>query len=112
MADRCEHIDCNAYVEVARIVPELPAEQEGRPGQPGDEVIAFRCTVRVVCAACGGAFGFRCPTVGDLPDQPAVSPDALELRVPLVSPAELQVLGPLAALHGDGMPGYEVRISG
>ena len=101
----CEHPDFVAHVDVSRIVPELPAEEEGRKSRPGDDVVAFRAAVRVACAVCGASLGFRVPDVGDLPDRPAVSPDALELRVPLIGPAELELLGPLAAMRGDGLPG-------
>lgn len=109
MPKRCEHPDFAAHVSVDRIVPDLPPDEEGRESRPGDEVIAFRATVRVACALCGASLGFRVPEVGDLPDRPAASPDALELRVPLISPAELEVLGPLAAMQGDGLPGFGVR---
>lgn len=106
----CEHLDFHAYVDVARIVEHLEPADEGRAPAPGDDPVAFRATVRVECAECGAALGFRVPDVGDLPDRPACSPDALELRLPLISPAELELLGPLAAMRSsDGLTGFSVR---
>lgn len=93
-----------------RIVEHLAAEDEGRKPESGDDAYAFRFVVRVECAHCGAPFGFRVPDVGDRPDRPACSPNALELRVPLISPAELELLGPLAAMRSaDALPGFSVR---
>jgi hypothetical protein len=114
----CPHLDFVANAEIGRITATQeqvvnPADADGRSvPHHDDEVIAYRCALTVKCAACGAAFGFRTAgVVGDLPDRPAVSPDALELRVPLISPAELEILGPLAALRAsDGLTGFRVRV--
>lgn len=106
----CQHGSHTARVHVQRFVPDLPPEEEGRESRPGDEPYAFAVEIHVECAECGQPFGFRCPDVGMLPDRPCVSPDALELRVPLISPAELTLLGPLAAMaRPNDLPGFSVR---
>lgn len=106
----CDHGDFTAQVDVSRIVQNLPAEEEGRESRLGDDPVGFRCEITVACALCGARFGFRAPDVGDLPDRPACSPDALVLRLPLISPSELELLGPLAAMRTpDSLPGFSVR---
>lgn len=98
----CSHPDFEANVSVGRIAPDDEALAR-------DEIDHFVCDVTVRCAVCKEPFGFRVPDVGVLPDRPAVSPDALEMRVPLISPAELELLGPLAAMRlGKGV-GFSVR---
>lgn len=100
----CSHLDFEAHVDVGRVtgdqqqVVNEPDEDGRSVPHRGDEVFAFECSVRVACCACGQSFGFRVPDVGVLGDRPTVSVDALELRVPLISPAELELLGPLAAM--------------
>lgn len=104
----CQHLEADAFVDVARIVADAGGNGRAVP-TPEDDVVAFRASVKIRCADCHAEFGFRCATVGDLPDRPTISVDALELRVPLISPSELELLGPLAALRGDGLPGFQVR---
>lgn len=102
----CQHLDFDAHVSVQRL---YHSEGDGPPNPPD----AFAADITVKCAVCGASFGFRVPDVGLLPDRPAVSPDALELRVPLIAPAELQLVGPLAAMRsGGGYPGVRIRVRG
>ncbi len=109
----CAHPDFEAKVSVNRFVADLPADEEGRESRPGDDPHSFAAEIHVRCKTCGEQMGFRCADVGMLPDRPCVSPDALELRVPLISPSELQLLGPLAAMaRPSDMPGFAVRVRG
>ena len=95
----CQHEDFVAHVAVNRLTADGSSEPH-----------SFAADVRVKCAQCGVAFGFRCRDIGLLPDRPAVSPTALEIRLPLISPAELELLGPLAAMRTPGSyPGFGVR---
>lgn len=97
----CSHPDFAAFVEVGRIV-----EDEGEP----TDAYAFAASIRVECVACGGKFGWRGFETGVSSHRPMVSVDALELRVPLISPAELEMLGPLAALSAPGHDGAGFHI--
>lgn len=95
----CPHNDFAARVEVNRLASE-----------EGGDIHSFAADVTVACSQCGASFGFRCADVGLLPDRPAVSPDALQLRVPLIPPSELELLGPLAAMRRPSdHPGFRVR---
>lgn len=105
----CEHLNFAARVDVARIMENLAPEDEGRPPEKGDDAYSFCAEITVACADCGESFGFRCPDVGMLNDRPSVSPDALELRLRLVTPSELALLGPLAAMAPDNLAGFRVR---
>jgi hypothetical protein len=96
----CMHEQLDAHVEISRLV-----ENEANPDNPH----AFHADITIWCRACGAKFGFRCPDVGLLPDRPAVSPDALILRAPLITPSELELLGAVAAMHATaGYAGYRV----
>lgn len=99
----CSHPDFEANVSVGRIASDEDAVRH-------DEIDHFVCDVTIRCAVCKEPFGFRVPDVGVLPDRPAVSPDALEMRVPLISPSELTLLGPLAAMRAGKGIGYSVRV--
>lgn len=106
----CEHLDFAATVDVRRIVEYLEPGTEGRAPEPGDDAVAFRADLRVECAHCHAAFGFRVADVGELADRPAASVDALEIHLPLIAPSELELLGPLAAMQTpDAAPGFAVR---
>lgn len=95
----CQHEDFAAHVAVNRLTDD-----------GGSEPHTFAADVHIECADCGARFGFRCPDVGLLPDRPACSVDALEIRLPLIGPAELELLGPLAAMHTPAAhPGFSVR---
>lgn len=101
----CKHPNFTANVEVGRIASDDENLEH-------DEISFFVADVRVECSVCHQRFGFRVPDVGVLGDRPTVSVDALELRVPLISPAELELLGPLAAMRAhDGSTGFGVRFS-
>lgn len=96
----CDHENFEAHVNVGRI-----SETDG------GAITHFVAEVTIVCAACRAPFGFRGMPVGMLPEQPTVSPDALEARMPLISPAELELLGPLAAMGAKppGRLGFTIR---
>lgn len=100
----CAHTDFVAAIDVGRIATDDDSLSR-------DEIDHYVADITVNCADCGAAFGFRVPDVGLLPDRPSVSPDALEMRVPLISPSELELLGPLAAMRvGKGI-GFAIRES-
>lgn len=82
----CEHEDFQADVEVVRIT-------DGA----GGAVTQFMAEVTVRCVGCGEPFGFRGPPAGHSWLEPRCSLDALQLRVPLMSSAELKLAGPLPA---------------
>lgn len=96
----CQHEQFEARAEVNR----LHSDGDTDPH-------SFAAGLRIKCVQCGVSFGFRCPNVGVLPDRPACSPDALEIRLPLIPPSELELLGPLAAMQGtSGHPGFSIRV--
>lgn len=84
----CTHENFAACVNVGRL-----SDTEGGP------ITSYVADVTVSCAECGQPFGFRCPTIGMLDDQPAVSPDGLELHVPLISPEG----------YTPAFPGFRIR---
>jgi hypothetical protein len=94
----CEHENFRAQVDVFRLYHDADM---------GDSPHAFAAEVSIVCTACGAPLGFRCDTVGLTNDRPAISPDALKLRLPLLSPAELVLLGPLNM--PPPRPGFTIR---
>lgn len=89
----CAHESFRADAQVGRIL-------NGREEADGGELVAFSCEVRVECADCGQAFGWRGVPCGvSINGQPMRSADALELRAWLLSPSELALLeGGLAGL--------------
>ena len=96
----CQHEDFEAICTVNRL--------EVSPERP--DVHSFAADLRIRCFFCLAEFGFKSRDVGLLPDRPAVSVDALELRAPLISPSELELLGPLAAMVEPlSVPGFRVR---
>jgi hypothetical protein len=99
----CNHPDFEAVVNVGRISIDEDALNK-------DEIDHFVADIKVQCAKCKQRFGFRVPDVGLLPDRPAVSVDALEMRVPLISPSELKLLGPLTAMNTGKGIGFSVRV--
>lgn len=96
----CHHEHFEAIVNVARV-----SDVEGGP------ITRFAADVRISCVQCRAPFGFRGMPVGMLPGQPTTSPDAIEARMPLISPSELELLGPLAALDAEPhpSPGFVMR---
>lgn len=86
-AERCEHHDFAATVEVSRL-----HERDG-----DDSPNAFTAQVRVECADCGAPFGFKGPPGGFSFAEPRCSIDALMIELPLMSPTELELAGPLPA---------------
>jgi hypothetical protein len=98
----CQHEDFEAMVEVARIT-------DG----PDEDVVGFAAEVTIVCAVCRRSMGFRGLTPGMPASEPGVTPDALTARLPLISPEELDTLGPLAAMQmPSGVAGFTMRIAG
>lgn len=79
----CDHENFVAIAEVHRMVN---AEDQDSPH-------AFMCELRVQCAHCDAPFGFKGMPGGVSPDQPMVSVDTLEARLPLASPTELALAG-------------------
>ncbi|HZV74620.1 MAG TPA: hypothetical protein VFF79_12955 [Conexibacter sp.] len=84
----CAHENFEAAVDVTRL-----HEHEG-----ADSPHAFVADVRVWCRACRAPLGFKGLSAGVSFDQPMCSPDALEARLPLMSPSELSLVGPLPAV--------------
>lgn len=84
----CEHQDFEARVVVTRL------SDDGT----GEGVHAFVADITVRCAVCQEPFGWKGPPVGLSWREPRVSADALELRAPLMSPAEMELAGPLHAV--------------
>jgi hypothetical protein len=93
----CEHEQFEAHVDVDRL-----SQHEG------GEVSSYLATVTIRCVGCGEPFGFRGPPTGLSWAEPRCSPDARELRLPLMDPAELELNGPLSAMARGRMT-YEVR---
>lgn len=76
----CTHEQFEADVNVVRLLD----------GREGGEVCHFVAEVAVRCAGCGADFGFRGVECGaSITGSPMRSVDALELRVPLLTPSEL-----------------------
>lgn len=73
----CAHENFVSNVSVFRLSP---------TDSDTDDPYRFAADLRVNCAECGAAFGFRAP-MGLSPGEVTMSADGLELRVPLVSPA-------------------------
>lgn len=82
----CQHEDFAAKVDVYRL------HEEGT-----DSVHSFVADVSIRCADCDAEFGFKCPKgVGFSFSEPMVNGSAKEIHLPLLSPTELQLTGPLA----------------
>lgn len=97
----CQHEDFRAQVDVFRLYGDEAHD---------DSPHAFAAEVSIVCTGCGAPLGFRCDTVGLTNDRPAISPDALKLRLPLLSPSELTLLGPLSGMNmPPPRPGFTIR---
>ena len=97
---KCEHLDFEARVDVYRIT-------EGEDGP----VSQFAADVVVTCKGCGEGFGFRGPPAGHSWNEPRCQIDAKKITLPLMSPAELELAGPLPAASRGPMV-YEVYPSG
>lgn len=76
----CDHPQLESGVTCYRLT-------DGDQGDPH----AFVADLRVRCAECGEPFGFKGLPMGVMASMPTLSADALELRAPLVSPAERQL---------------------
>jgi hypothetical protein len=95
----CAHENFVSRVAVGRITA----------GEDGP-VHSWEATLTVKCSECNKRFGFRGAPAGGSWVEPRCSPDALELRVPLMGPAELVLAGPLPAVARGPMT-YEVHPS-
>lgn len=93
----CEHKDFRADVAVGRI----------SDSQTG-EITQFVADVTVKCSECGAPFGFRGAPAGHSWNEPRCQVDALKISLPLMSPHELALAGPLPAF-GRGPMVYEVH---
>ena len=80
----CEHADFIATVNIDRIT----------------DVERFAANVEVCCSACAERFVFIGMRAGVLPDEPTVSVDGLQARLPM---------RPAAGKPGGIMAGYTVR---
>lgn len=89
----CQHENFQANADIGRIT----GEQDG-------DVVAFVMDIKVRCVECGQSFGFRGMPPGLAWDVPTRSPDALEAHLPLLSPSELAMNGPLPGLVDDPPP--------
>lgn len=92
----CEHPDFQANVSVGRIT-------DGDAGP----VTQFIADVTVKCKECGESFGFRGPPSGHSWNEPRCRIDAKLISLPLMSPHELALAGPLPAASRGPMV-YEV----
>lgn len=99
----CQHEDFEAEVAVGRIT-----------GEEDGDVVAFVADVKIQCAECGEPFGFRGMPPGLSWEGPTRSPNALEARLPLLSPTDLQMNAPLPGLAADPppppMPGFGIHV--
>lgn len=86
----CQHEDIGAEVRTARILTE-----------EGGDVQHFVAEVRIQCRDCGEDFGFRGMPPGMNYSGPTRSADAKEVHLPLLSPSQLALQGPLAGLQPD-----------
>lgn len=94
----CEHENFAANVEVNRL-----SAEEGGP------IDSFTASVFIRCADCDEPMVFLGPMpCGDLPHEPAVNPDATELRLPIrprSAPDDFGLNRPGFRMTGDFDPG-------
>jgi hypothetical protein len=90
-----------AEVEVFQLTPD---EQ----GEEGTDIVSVLAEVTIVCADCGAAFGFRGPPGGHSFHEPRCAVDAKKITLPLMTPAELELAGPLPVMARGPMT-YEAR---
>ena len=88
----CPHENFNAWVEVNRLT-----DKEDGP------ITGYSAVIRISCAACDETFRFIGCDAGLRGDQPMVSVDEAELRVP-IRPASSD------PDFGLGIPGFAVRV--
>lgn len=93
----CRHEDFRADVAVDRIA------DDGK----GENIVHFIAHVTVCCTQCGETFGFRGPPGGHSWDEPRCAVDARKISLPLMSPTELALAGPLPVMRRGPMV-YEV----
>jgi hypothetical protein len=83
----CEHMDFVVETEVFRL------HDHGDSDSPS----SFTIKVWVRCVDCDASFGFKGPPAGFSFSEPRCSVDALTVELPLMSPTELELAGPLPA---------------
>lgn len=83
-ASPCEHLEFEAAATVNRLIRDDEADDS-------NSFVPFVAEMKIRCSNCGQRFGFHVLDIGLLPDRATISPDALELRVPLVTPEELEM---------------------
>lgn len=93
----CAHEDFEAHVEINRL------HEDGEDGPH-----SFLADVTIHCVQCGEFFGFRGPPAGHSFREPRCRIDARQISLPLMSPAELELAGPLPAADRGPMV-YEAR---
>lgn len=84
----CDHPNHEAFVTVQKVQSVT---------DPSDYT-EFRAVVQIRCNECGARFGFRGSPAGESEDHPRCSPDALVMFLPLMSPSEIELAGPVPAL--------------
>lgn len=92
----CEHKSFRANASIGRIMS----------GDDGP-VTQFVCDLTILCTECGESFGFRGVRGGHSWNEPRCQLDAKTISLPLMSPAELELAGPLPVLQR-GEVNYEV----
>ncbi len=70
--EECEHINFKANANVFRMSKE-----------EGGEIKSYRCDLNIECAECGMPFLFKGIPFGSTPDNPTMSIDRTELRIPI-----------------------------
>lgn len=93
----CAHKDFVCWVDVGRITESAPEGVEAEDLDPH----AFIAEVKVQCKECEEVFGFKGIDTGFDYDHPTQAMDGLKAVLPLRTPAEMAMAGPLAALDGD-----------
>lgn len=87
----CEHANHEATVNVFALTQ-----------HEGGETNAWSADIRIGCADCGEAFGFRGVPVGLSPRFPCASVDTTEIRLPLWAPSQLTLAQMAGGLAPDG----------
>lgn len=100
----CQHENFEAEANIGRIT-----------GEQNGDIAAYVCELRVRCVDCGEPFGFRGMSPGLSWADPTRSPDAQEARLPLLTPSDMALAGPLPGLRDDPppppMPTFGINVS-
>ncbi len=90
----CAHKDFQAQVSVGRLTEKPPEGVDLDEMDPH----SFIAEVQVHCTECGEPFGFKGVGNGFDLDRPTQSMDGLKATLPLRTPSEMAMAGPLASL--------------